>query len=196
MHRKRSVGLFLILALVISLMLQAPTVTSQSSFTAQDPGVRGGAAGAGDPIAGLSRTQLAFFNAGRDDFVEVEEVAAGLGPRMNLDACGSCHVQPMVGGTSPAVNPQVAFATKNGATNSLPSFFSPSCAATCPPPERMRGASLILRELVPRQLIRGNPQCPRPPLYLLQPGRLLLAGFARSPSTPNVTFRGRKMHAS
>src|SRR2546430_257519 len=43
---------------------------------------------------------------------------------MNLDACESCHVQPMVGGTSPAVNPQVAFATKNGATNSLPSFIT------------------------------------------------------------------------
>jgi hypothetical protein len=79
MHRKRSVGLFLILALVIVLIRQAPTVTSQASFTAQDPGVRGGAAGAGDPIAGLSLTQLAFFNAGRDDFVEVEEVADGLG---------------------------------------------------------------------------------------------------------------------
>src|SRR5437588_10034406 len=124
MHRKLSVVLFLILALVIFLMLQAQTGTSQASFTAQDPGVRGGAAGAGDPIAGLSMTQLAFFNAGRDDFVEVEEVADGLGPRMNLDACGSCHVQPMVGGTSPAVNPQVAFATKNGATNSIPSFIT------------------------------------------------------------------------
>ena len=124
MHRKLSVGLFLILALVIVLILQAHTVTSQAAFTAKDPGVRGGAAGAGDPIAGLSMTQLAFFNAGRDDFVEVEEVADGLGPRMNLDACESCHVQPMVGGTSPAVNPQVAFATKNGATNSIPSFIT------------------------------------------------------------------------
>jgi hypothetical protein len=69
-------------------------------------------------------TQLAFFNAGRDDFVAVEEVADGLGPRMNLDACESCHSQPMVGGTSPAVNPQVAFATENGATNSIPSFIT------------------------------------------------------------------------
>lgn len=126
MHRKLSVVLFLSLALVIFLIPQAQTVTSQSSrsHTAKDPGVRGGAAGAGDPIAGLSMTQLAFFNAGRDEFVEVEEVDEGLGPRMNLDACGSCHLQPMVGGTSPAVNPQVAFATKNGATNSIPSFIT------------------------------------------------------------------------
>ena len=54
MHRKHSVVLLLSLALGIVLMLHAPTVTSQSSLTAQDPGVRGGAAGAGDPIAGLS----------------------------------------------------------------------------------------------------------------------------------------------
>jgi CxxC motif-containing protein (DUF1111 family) len=29
---------------------------------------------------------------------------------MNLDGCGGCHSQPAIGGTSPAVNPQVAFA--------------------------------------------------------------------------------------
>jgi|RhiMetdeSRZDD1v2_1073273.scaffolds.fasta_scaffold277951_1 CxxC motif-containing protein (DUF1111 family) len=124
MNSKRSVVVFLILALLLSLLLHTHTVTSQSAFLAQDPGVRGGPAGAGDPIAGLSPTQLAFFNAGRDEFVAVEEVADGLGPRMNLDACGGCHAQPMVGGTSPAVNPQVAFATTNGATNSLPSFIT------------------------------------------------------------------------
>ena len=30
--------------------------------------------------------------------------------RMNLDSCGGCHAQPAIGGSSPAVNPQVAFA--------------------------------------------------------------------------------------
>ena len=39
MHRKHSVVLLLSLALGIVLMLHAPTVTSQSSFTAKDPGV-------------------------------------------------------------------------------------------------------------------------------------------------------------
>ena len=41
----------------------------------------------------------------------------GLGPRFNLDSCGGCHSQPAIGGTSPAVNPQVAVANKNGASN-------------------------------------------------------------------------------
>jgi CxxC motif-containing protein (DUF1111 family) len=43
---------------------------------------------------------------------------------MNLGSCAGCHLQPAVGGTSPAVNPQVAFATLNGATNTLPSFIT------------------------------------------------------------------------
>ena len=39
---------------------------------------------------------------------------------MNLGSCGGCHLQPALGGTSPPVNPQVAFASKNGATNTVP----------------------------------------------------------------------------
>ena len=41
--------------------------------------MRGGAAGAGDPIPGLSTNQLAFFNAGKTDFNSVEGVPDGLG---------------------------------------------------------------------------------------------------------------------
>jgi CxxC motif-containing protein (DUF1111 family) len=92
-------------------------------FFARDPGVRGGAADAGGPLPGLTANQLAFFDQGKDDFEEVEEVADGLGPTMNLDSCGGCHAQPASGGTSPKVNPQVAFATKRGADNKLPAFI-------------------------------------------------------------------------
>ena len=41
---------------------------------------------------------------------------------MNLDNCAECHAQPAVGGTSPAVNPQVAFASKFGGTDFVPPF--------------------------------------------------------------------------
>jgi CxxC motif-containing protein (DUF1111 family) len=92
-------------------------------FQASDPGVRGGAAGAGGPIAGLSARQLDFFQSGKDDFEEVEGVADGLGPRMNLDSCAGCHAQPATGGSSPALNPQVAFASKNGGTDQVPFFI-------------------------------------------------------------------------
>src|SRR6266446_1791366 len=93
------------------------------SSAARDPGVRGGAAGAGAPIAGLTKTELAFFSAGKDDFAEEEEVADGLGPTMNLGSCGGCHLHPALGGTSPPVNPQIAFANKKGAANTVPSFI-------------------------------------------------------------------------
>jgi len=94
------------------------------SRPARDPGVRGGAAGAGGPIAGLTKTELAYFDAGKDDFAEEEAVPDGLGPTMNLDSCGGCHLHPALGGTSPPVNPQIAFANKNGATNTVPSFIA------------------------------------------------------------------------
>src|SRR5712692_1494563 len=45
---------------------------------------------------------------------------------MNLDQCSGCHLQPAVGGTSPAVNPQVAFASKDGGTDFVPAFVRPN----------------------------------------------------------------------
>ena len=91
---------------------------------ARDPGVRGGTAGAGGPIAGLTGRQLEFFTDGKVDFEEVEVVADGIGPRMNLDSCAGCHSQPGTGGSSPAVNPQVAFSSKDGGTDRVPFFIT------------------------------------------------------------------------
>ena len=92
--------------------------------SARDPGPRTGTDSAGRPLAGLTAQQLAAFNAGKLDFEEAEEVDEGLGPTMNLDSCGGCHSQPATGGTSPATNPQVAFANKNGMTNRIPPFIT------------------------------------------------------------------------
>src|SRR5262245_52347844 len=90
--------------------------------TARDLGPRTGAS-SGAPLAGLTPPQMAAFIAGKDDFNEAEVPDEGLGPTMNLDSCGGCHAHPAAGGTSPPVNPQVAFATANGARNTLPSFI-------------------------------------------------------------------------
>jgi CxxC motif-containing protein (DUF1111 family) len=89
-----------------------------------DPGVRGGAAAAGGPIAGISANNQTFFDVSSDIFAETEVLADGLGPRFNLDSCGGCHSQPALGGSSPSVNPQVAVATASGAHNTLPSFIT------------------------------------------------------------------------
>ncbi len=107
------------------LLLFAQVEMASSTVNAVDPGVRPGAA-AGGPLTGLTDNQLEYFNAGQADFAEAESVADGLGPRMNLDSCGGCHAQPAIGGSSPAVNPQMAFAGLNGGTDLPPSFLSAS----------------------------------------------------------------------
>ena len=123
---KKAIAVLLILAVAGFVLFRDEfPLPNDASSAARDPGVRGGAAGAGAPIAGLTATELALFNAGKDDFEEEEKSADGLGPTMNLDSCAGCHLHPAVGGTSPAVNPQVAFARANGATNTVPSFISP-----------------------------------------------------------------------
>jgi len=99
-------------------------ISSQSGFVASDPGVRSGAAGAGDPLPGLTPHELEYFNAGKEEFEEAEEIGEGIGPRMNLDSCGGCHLQPALGGSSPAVNPQVAFANQDGGTDTVPPFIA------------------------------------------------------------------------
>src|SRR3981081_344827 len=90
-----------------------------------DPGIRGGTAGAGAPIAGLTAGELDFFsNHGIPQFTQVEAVADGLGPRFNLDSCSGCHIHPAVGGSSPLQNnPQVVRAAIMAPGNVVPSFL-------------------------------------------------------------------------
>src|SRR6202166_501175 len=93
-----------------------------------DPGVRGGAVGAGTPLKGLTADETAFFRDGLVRFAEVEVVTGGknngLGPRFNSNQCVSCHSQPAIGGSSPAQNPSIAIATLNGAKNVVPWFIT------------------------------------------------------------------------
>ena len=100
-----------------------PQQSNNFNGHARDPGPRGGAPAAGGPINGLTASELAFFTVSKATFEEVEAVSDGLGPTMNLDSCAGCHAQPASGGSSPTVNPQVAFAKKNGAKNTVPSFI-------------------------------------------------------------------------
>jgi CxxC motif-containing protein (DUF1111 family) len=109
-----------VLVLVLSLALAASQAPGQ--FIARDPGVRGGPAGAGGMLDGLTQGQKDVFDAGLEDFSEQDMIGSGLGPRFNLDSCAGCHAQPATGGTSPAINPQVDVATAYGARNIVPSF--------------------------------------------------------------------------
>jgi CxxC motif-containing protein (DUF1111 family) len=117
-------------AFITSASAQAPATFNNAQV--HDPGVRGGPAGAGGPLPELNAGEKAFFAASRDVFQEIDSVSgtipgengSGLGPRFNMNSCSGCHAQPDVGGTSPAVNPQVAVATLHGARNRLPPFIT------------------------------------------------------------------------
>jgi CxxC motif-containing protein (DUF1111 family) len=93
-----------------------------------DPGVRGGAAGGGGPLNGLTADETAFFQDGQTRFADVETVTGGanngLGARFNSNQCLSCHSQPGGGGSSPLQNPLIAVATLNGAKNTIPWFVT------------------------------------------------------------------------
>jgi CxxC motif-containing protein (DUF1111 family) len=119
---KRKLVAPLLLALCAAGLFTFDMEIASSGSLAQDPGPRGGTPGAGDPIPGLSTTQTAYFVDGQDTFKEVDAVSDGLGPRMNLDSCAGCHAHPAVGGSSPAVNPQVKFGQASADT--IPPFIT------------------------------------------------------------------------
>jgi CxxC motif-containing protein (DUF1111 family) len=89
------------------------------------------------PLPGLTQGELNFFDAALARFQEVDSVTGsindappgiqsgnGLGPRFNGNSCSSCHAQPVIGGSSAAVNPQIAVASLDGAKNTIPPFIS------------------------------------------------------------------------
>jgi CxxC motif-containing protein (DUF1111 family) len=129
-----------LLAVLLFFTLMNLGMNLEAQFVARDPGPRGGKVGAGQPISGLSATQMGFFENGLQRFLEVDSVGGtlpgetglGLGPSFNSNQCASCHSQPATGGSSPSLtafpfigpNPQVAVASLDGATNTVPFFIS------------------------------------------------------------------------
>jgi CxxC motif-containing protein (DUF1111 family) len=107
-----------------------------TAFSQTDPGPRGGAAGAGGPLASVAAnnptTILDFFNDGLTRFQRIDSVSgtltgepgSGLGPRYNSRSCARCHAQPAIGGTSPSTNPEFEDSLAHGAQNTLPSFVN------------------------------------------------------------------------
>ncbi len=117
----------LVLAVLLVALFGGSGAIQADLFRARDPGVRGGAAGAGGAITGLSAAEGEMFTVGLADFASEEEVDEGLGPRFNFVGCAGCHEQPAVGGTSPAVNPLFRVpdrADLNFPVNVIPSFIT------------------------------------------------------------------------
>jgi len=114
------------------------SMLSTGVWAQKDPGPRRGPPGAGGPYLTLSKSELSLFSQAFLRFARPVSVSGkiekgiGLGPTFNGNDCAMCHSQPTVGGSStgltsadePHPNPQVALATLDGATNSVPPFIS------------------------------------------------------------------------
>src|SRR6266545_3694506 len=75
----------------------------------------------GDPLPGLTPAQLSDFDAGKDEFLEVEGVDEGLGPVFNERSCSTCHNVPAIGGGSTRVETRFGTIT-NGVFDPLTQF--------------------------------------------------------------------------
>jgi CxxC motif-containing protein (DUF1111 family) len=116
-----------------SLLAAVAAYATNSIAQAVDPGVRRAAADntTPEPLPGLGSDELSFFEDGLVRFNAVEVVTGatttqgnGLGPRYNSNQCASCHLQPNVGGSSPAANPLMGISNADGASNSIPWFIT------------------------------------------------------------------------
>src|SRR3989441_10736250 len=80
--------------MTIAAVVLVAAAGARAQFFARDPGVRGGPAGAGGMLDGLTGLQPAFFTTGLKEFEEADGLAEGLGPRLHLDSCRGCPSQP------------------------------------------------------------------------------------------------------
>jgi CxxC motif-containing protein (DUF1111 family) len=134
----KAISLVPVLAFLTVLFLPGLT------FAQKDPGVRtgdingrtGGTIMNPLPLSSVNPGDgsMQFFQNGLTRFQDAEAISnpptnnnVGLGPRFNFNSCSGCHIQPAVGGTGPAANPQFDLFTKNiasGSTNSIPTFIT------------------------------------------------------------------------
>src|SRR5271169_2161602 len=170
---------------LVALIGFASTASSQGSpgggpsgqpMMPHDPGVRGGPAGAGGPLAGLHSSELALFYAALGRFQEIDSVSgtindaprgtqsgAGLGPRFNMNSCAGCHAQPTVGGTSPFINPEMAVATLDGAQNTVPSFIT----LHGPVPKPVSSTTLTAHPMAASMISLSSPAAATPEVAIL-----------------------------
>ena len=124
----KQANLLAIAGIALTVILNPGTITAQ-----HDPGPRPVAPDAAPlPYSELSPDLQSFFTAAMSDFMEIDSVSgtisgedgSGLGPTFNGNSCAQCHAFPVVGGSSPARNPQVELANLDQARNTVPSFIT------------------------------------------------------------------------
>ena len=91
--RKRTV-VFMVATGVFILLLAQWRITSQPLSAADSENLT-------NPLPGLTAQEKFDFDAGVEEFTEVETVEEGLGPVFNGKSCAECHAVPSVGGSEP-----------------------------------------------------------------------------------------------
>jgi hypothetical protein len=77
MTRRQSAVCQIVAGIVAAALTSCTSTSSQAATAPVDPGVRGGAPGAGTALKGLSTDETAFFQDGLTRFVEIESVTGG-----------------------------------------------------------------------------------------------------------------------
>lgn len=80
--------------IVLAVAFLTSSELTLADFRARDPGVRGGPAGAGAALPGLTADEQEMFEVGLEDFSEEEGVADGVGPRFNFVGCAAATANP------------------------------------------------------------------------------------------------------
>ncbi len=113
----------------------------------------------GDPLNGLTPAQLAAFFAGRDAYDLTFDEASGLGPGFNDNSCGSCHNDPVTGGSGVTVVTRFGLEEKGEPFDPLDVFggtllqdeaISDDCLETVPPE-----ATVVINRVTPLSLGLG-----------------------------------------
>jgi CxxC motif-containing protein (DUF1111 family) len=95
----------------------------------------------GDPLPGLTASQLANFTTGLAQFETVDGIEDGLGPIYNDDSCAACHTDAATGGGSTRTVTRFGLTT-NGVFNPLTNLdgtllhaksINPACQEVIPP---------------------------------------------------------------
>lgn len=146
----------------------------------------------GDPIHGLTPTQLDAFLEGRDQFNRTFTVSEGLGPIFNQDSCGACHNTPAIGGAGTTLVTRFGFADKGVPFDPLEDLggsllqaeaIDDACQETVPP-----GATIQINRVTPLSvglgLIEGIPDADLLALESLGMGMAHMVPLLEDPGGP------------
>jgi CxxC motif-containing protein (DUF1111 family) len=122
MHRSAHVSIVVLLGVLAACTdnLQPPTPTSPNAPRKEVTATSGSL---GDPVPGLSLTQMAAFTRGRDVFERGFTELTGLGPAFNASSCVECHGEDdgEPGGTGDEVETHFTAVRTDGTCNLLAS---------------------------------------------------------------------------